>query len=96
VSANVRTIRAIPLALRESGWPDDLEVRGEIYMPLAGFEKFNRQQREEGGKELVNPRNAAAGSLRQLDSRLRPAPWHFCLRGVHAALPESQFDLCSN
>jgi len=43
VTANVRTIRAIPLHLRSSGWPDDLEVRGEIYMPLAGFEEFNRQ-----------------------------------------------------
>jgi DNA ligase (NAD+) len=96
VSANVRTIRAIPLALRESGWPDDLEVRGEIYMPLAGFEKFNRQQREEGGKELVNPRNAAAGSLRQLDPRLtarRPLAFFAYGAASNALLPESQFDL---
>ena len=96
VSANVRTIRAIPLALRESGWPDDLEVRGEIYMPLAGFEKFNRQQREEGGKELVNPRNAAAGSLRQLDPRLtakRPLAFFAYGAASNAMLPESQFDL---
>jgi len=70
VTSNVRTIKAVPLRLRGTGWPDDLEVRGEIYMPLAGFAWFNDQAREDGRKELVNPRNAAAGSLRQLDPRL--------------------------
>jgi DNA ligase (NAD+) len=96
VTANVRTIRAIPLQLRSKGWPDDLEVRGEIYMPLAGFEAFNRQQRDEGGKELVNPRNAAAGSLRQLDPRLtakRPLAFFAYGAAANASLPESQFEL---
>ncbi|HSM69835.1 MAG TPA: NAD-dependent DNA ligase LigA, partial [Xanthomonadales bacterium] len=67
VTANVRTIPAVPLRLRGEDWPERLEVRGEIYMPLAGFERFNAQLGETGGKLLVNPRNAAAGSLRQLD-----------------------------
>ncbi len=95
VTTNVRTVRAIPLELRAGGWPDDLEVRGEIYMPLAGFAAFNRQQREEGARELVNPRNAAAGSLRQLDSRLtakRPLAF-FAYGAAGDNLPESQFDL---
>ena len=74
VSSNARTIAAIPLRLQQGSarrsWPDELEVRGEIYMPLAGFEAYNEQARQEGRKELVNPRNAAAGSLRQLDPRL--------------------------
>lgn len=69
VTANVRTIHAIPLRLRGTGWPSVLEVRGEIYMPLAGFEAFNQRALKAGEKTLVNPRNAAAGSLRQLDPR---------------------------
>lgn len=70
VTANVRTIRAIPLKLRDGNWPETLEVRGEIYMPLAGFEAFNQAARERDERTLVNPRNAAAGSLRQLDPSL--------------------------
>ena len=74
VTSNVRTISAIPLQLMSSnnsgGWPASLEVRGEIYMPLAGFRAYNEEARAQGLKELVNPRNAAAGSLRQLDPRL--------------------------
>ena len=72
VSANLRTIRAIPLKLRGAGWPRVLEVRGEVYMPRAGFEAYNEKARASGGKikPLVNPRNAAAGSLRQLDPRI--------------------------
>src|SRR3546814_25984 len=72
VTANLRTIRAIPLKLRGKGWPRVLEVRGEVYMPRAGFEKYNEQARASEGKikPLVNPRNAAAGSLRQLDPRI--------------------------
>ncbi|HKL54389.1 MAG TPA: NAD-dependent DNA ligase LigA, partial [Wenzhouxiangellaceae bacterium] len=66
VTANVRTIRAIPLRLRIEGAPDPLEVRGEIYMTRSGFVELNRGLEEEGGKTFVNPRNAAAGSLRQL------------------------------
>lgn len=72
VTANLRTIRAIPLRLRGTAWPRVLEVRGEVYMPRAGFEKYNAVARASGGKvkPLVNPRNAAAGSLRQLDPRV--------------------------
>lgn len=67
VTANLRTVRAIPLRLRGEGWPRVLEVRGEVYMPLADFEAYNARIREQGGKVLANPRNGAAGSLRQLD-----------------------------
>ena len=70
ITHNVRTIRSIPLVLRVSKQPPLLEVRGEIYMPKAGFEKLNADARKAGTKTFVNPRNAAAGSLRQLDSRL--------------------------
>jgi DNA ligase (NAD+) len=72
VTANLRTIKAIPLRLRGKGLPRLLEVRGEVYMPRAGFEKYNAAARASGGKikPLVNPRNAAAGSLRQLDPRI--------------------------
>jgi DNA ligase (NAD+) len=70
VTQNVRTIKSIPLHLMGEGWPAKLEVRGEIYMPKAGFEAFNAKMRALGEKTFVNPRNAAAGSLRQLDPRL--------------------------
>ncbi len=70
VTANLRTVKAIPLHLRGKGWPSILEVRGEVYMPRAAFEKYNEQARLHGGKVLANPRNGAAGSLRQLDPRL--------------------------
>ncbi|TDG13898.1 NAD-dependent DNA ligase LigA [Seongchinamella unica] len=70
ITHNVRTIPSIPLHLRGEDYPQVLEVRGEIYMPRAGFELVNQQAREEGSKPFVNPRNAAAGSLRQLDARI--------------------------
>ncbi len=70
VTANLRTVKAIPLHLRGKGWPQVLEVRGEVYMPRAEFEKYNENARLHGGKVLANPRNGAAGSLRQLDPRL--------------------------
>lgn len=70
ITHNARTIPSVPLRLRGGRWPDVLEVRGEVFMPLAGFEEYNRQALEAGGKALVNPRNAAAGSLRQLDPQL--------------------------
>lgn len=70
ITQNVRTIAAIPLHLRNSGYPAVLEVRGEVYMPIAKFEHFNAAARESGGKVFANPRNAAAGSLRQLDASI--------------------------
>ena len=70
VTHNVRTIKSVPLQLVGNGYPAFLEVRGEIFMPRAGFEALNRRAREAGEKTFVNPRNAAAGSLRQLDPRL--------------------------
>jgi DNA ligase (NAD+) len=69
VTANVRTIGGVPLSLRGSP-PGLIEVRGEVFMPVAGFELMNRQAQERGEKVFVNPRNAAAGSLRQLDPRI--------------------------
>ncbi|RZA34756.1 MAG: NAD-dependent DNA ligase LigA [Lysobacteraceae bacterium] len=70
VTANLRTVKSIPLRLRGTDWPKLLEVRGEVYMPRAEFEKYNEHARLQGGKVLANPRNGAAGSLRQLDPRL--------------------------
>ena len=70
VTRNVRTIPSVPLHLIGDGWPRVLEVRGEIFMPKAGFDKLNQRQRDLGEKTFANPRNAAAGSLRQLDSRI--------------------------
>lgn len=70
ITQNVRTIPSIPLQLRGKAFPPVLEVRGEIYMLREGFERLNQQAREAGTKPFVNPRNAAAGSLRQLDSRV--------------------------
>lgn len=70
VTSNLRTVRAIPLRLPEAEAPAVLEVRGEVLMLKKDFEALNREQREKGDKEFVNPRNAAAGSLRQLDPRI--------------------------
>ena len=70
ITSHVRTIRAIPLKLRGDNIPQRLEVRGEVFLPQAGFEKINEEARRTGGKVFANPRNAAAGSLRQLDPRI--------------------------
>lgn len=70
VTQNVRTIDAVPLKLYGDDYPKVLEVRGEVYMPRDGFAQLNARQRERGDKSFANPRNAAAGSLRQLDSRI--------------------------
>jgi DNA ligase (NAD+) len=83
ITLNVRTIEAIPLKLRGQDYPKTLEVRGEIYMPRAGFDAFNRHAIEKGEKPFVNPRNAAAGSLRQLDSAITASrPLAFYSYGV--------------
>jgi DNA ligase (NAD+) len=69
ITANMRTLRSLPLSLRGEA-PDLVEVRGEVFMPLAGFAKLNETQQAAGLKTFVNPRNAAAGGLRQLDPRI--------------------------
>jgi DNA ligase (NAD+) len=70
ITHNVRTIASVPLRLLDAGFPTTLEVRGEVFMPRAGFEAYNEKARAAGEKTFVNPRNAAAGSLRQLDPKL--------------------------
>ncbi|MHB1631132.1 MAG: NAD-dependent DNA ligase LigA [Acidithiobacillus sp.] len=81
VTANVRTIRNIPLQLAGKGWPDLLEVRGEVVIPVAAFQRLNEERLRADENPFANPRNAAAGSLRQLDSKVtakRPLaffPW---------------------
>jgi DNA ligase (NAD+) len=97
VTANVRTIRSVPLRLRR-GAPKLLEVRGEVYMPVAGFAAMNARAAERGEKLFVNPRNAAAGSVRQLDARItaeRPLDLFFYAVGVveGGAVPERQSEL---
>lgn len=98
ITANLRTIGAIPLRLSGSSYPALLEVRGEVFMPVAGFEKLNAKAREVGEKIFVNPRNAAAGSLRQLDSRITATrPLSFFVYGVgqvaQGSLPDKHADI---
>ncbi|MDE2270970.1 MAG: NAD-dependent DNA ligase LigA [Xanthomonadaceae bacterium] len=84
VTANLRTVKAVPLRLRGKAWPTVLEVRGEVYMPKAGFDAYNARMLREGGKPLANPRNGAAGSLRQLDPRVTASrPLAFYAYGVY-------------
>ena len=83
ITQNVRTIGSIPLKLQGHDYPEVLEVRGEIYMPTAGFEALNQAAKNNNEKPFVNPRNAAAGSLRQLDSRLTAKrPLEMCAYSV--------------
>ena len=83
VTANVRTIRAVPLGLRGNDIPDRLEVRGEIFMTRSGFRLLNERLADRGEKTFVNPRNAASGSLRQLDPSISATrPLHFYCYGA--------------
>lgn len=98
VTANVRTIQSVPLRLAGEGWPRLLEVRGEVFMSHAGFARMNREAAERGEKTFVNPRNAAAGSLRQLDpavSASRPLEIFFYGTGAHEGgrLPDRHGEL---
>lgn len=97
VTQNVRTIRSVPLRMRGSKIPSLLEVRGEVFMSRKGFLELNEQQKQSNTKLFVNPRNAAAGSLRQLDSSLtaqRPLEALFYAVGqVQGVLPATQFKL---
>ena len=83
ITANVRTIKSVPLKLQGDNIPHLLEVRGEIYLPKVGFDALNEAARAVGGKTFVNPRNAAAGSLRQLDSKVTASrPLEMCAYSV--------------
>ena len=97
VTANVRKIRSVPHQLHGKV-PDVLEVRGEVFMPVKGFERMNRLARESGEKVFVNPRNAAAGSLRVLDPSItakRPLQLYFYSLGVveGGSVPDRQSEL---
>ncbi|WP_318492573.1 NAD-dependent DNA ligase LigA [Photobacterium leiognathi] len=100
ITHNVRTIRAIPLKLQGMDWPARLEVRGEVFMPKKGFEALNEKALKKGEKTFANPRNAAAGSLRQLDPKItatRPLSFYAYAVGVVEGreLAETQYErLC--
>jgi DNA ligase (NAD+) len=90
VTANVMTIRQVPQRLRGAAVPERIEVRGEIYLPHADFKKLNEEQAANGGKVFANPRNAAAGSLRQLDPSItakRPLRFFAYAWGLATTLP---------
>jgi len=89
VTANIKTVRAIPLRLLGKNIPAVLEVRGEVFMYLDDFQKMNQQAAAQGEKEFANPRNAAAGSLRQLDSKITAKrPLSFFAYGLGALEPQ--------
>ncbi|MDE5945302.1 MAG: NAD-dependent DNA ligase LigA [Rikenella sp.] len=86
VSANVRTIRSIPMSLQGEGWPEYMEVRGEIYMPHESFDRLNAERADIGEEPFANPRNAAAGTLKQQNSAV------VAQRGLDAVLYAVQSD----
>ncbi|MFA5960120.1 MAG: NAD-dependent DNA ligase LigA [Tatlockia sp.] len=97
ITNNIKTIAAVPLQLLTPTPPDLIEVRGEVYMPKAGFEAYNAKARARGEKTFANPRNAAAGSLRQLSAKItasRPLAIYCYGIGAHAGLdlPDSHFE----
>jgi DNA ligase (NAD+) len=73
VTVNLRTVLDLPLRLRGKGWPKKMEVRGEVYLPKSQFAKVNRDREQAGEPPFANPRNAAAGALRQLDPKITRA-----------------------
>ncbi len=90
VTANIKTVRAIPLRLLGKNIPAVLEIRGEVFMYLEDFQKMNQFAAAQGEKEFANPRNAAAGSLRQLDSKITAKrPLSFFAYGLGALEPQS-------
>lgn len=92
ITANVRTIKNVPLSLR-GDYPERLEVRGEVFMPLKGFAQYNERAREQDEKVFANPRNAAAGSLRQLDSRITAKrPLQFYAYSMGVVEPQRELD----
>jgi DNA ligase (NAD+) len=95
ITQNVRTIHSVPLRLLGEDWPEVMEIRGEVYMTHTGFERLNAEARRRGDEPFANPRNAAAGSLRQLDPRITAArPLTFCCYGwgeMSAPAGDSQF-----
>jgi DNA ligase (NAD+) len=85
VTPNIRTIDSVPARLSGTGWPETLEVRGEVFLPVAAFEELNERMAEAGKPPYVNPRNTAAGSLRQKDPRVTASrPLGLILHGVGA------------
>src|SRR5205823_11491760 len=85
ITANIRTIRSVPMRLRGAGHPKVLEVRGEVYLPIKAFEELNDELRDKGQKTFANPRNAAAGSLRQKDPSVTASrPLRLWCHGVGA------------
>ena len=96
ITENAKTIKAIPLRLSGENVPSYLDVRGEVFMPRDGFEKWNERARQNGGKVFANPRNAAAGSLRQLDSKItakRPLTFNaYYIGECSSELPDTQYD----
>ena len=99
ITANVKTIKNIPLRLSGDDWPQWLEVRGEVFIPKQGFIALNERQKEKGQKTFANPRNAAAGSLRQLDPKItakRPLAFYTYSTGLvqneRIGLPQRHFE----
>ena len=96
ISENLRTIRSIPMQLRGEGAPERFEVRGEVYMPKSAFERLNNQRADRGEPLFANPRNAAAGSVRQLDPRVTASRrldiWVYQLGWAEGSHPTSHWE----
>ena len=96
ITHSIRTVKSIPLKLSGKGWPEVLEVRGEVFMPIAVFERLVDEAIRDGNKPFANPRNAAAGTMRQLDPRVvNSRKMSFCTYGVgfvsdEESLPNTQ------